>query len=94
MSTFDFSTAEGILDFIGFLIKVGVLVEPTLVSIWHDWTDKKITAEEAEAAAADKFAALRAGLADPHGDAQKLNAAEDDKLRAKFPPADKEEPKT
>ena len=82
---FDFSSPNGILDFVGFLIKLGLIVEPAIVNIWNDWSNKKITAEEADAAAGGKFSAMAAALTDPHGDAQKLNAVEDAKLDQKFP---------
>jgi len=82
---FDFSTSGGILDFIGFLIKLGLIVEPTLVGIYNDWKNGKITAEEADAAAGGKFSAMATALTNPHGDAQALNAAEDAKLNEKFP---------
>lgn len=84
--SFDFSTSSGILDFIGFLIKLGLIIEPTIVGIYNDWKNGTITAEEADAAAGGKFSAMMAGLTDPHGDAQKLNAVEDAKLAAKFDP--------
>ena len=83
---FDFGTPEGILNFIGFLIKIGILIEPAIVNAWKDWTDGKTTAAEAMAAADGKLAAMMAALADPKGDAAKLNAVEDAKLDAKFPP--------
>lgn len=82
---FDFGSVEGVLAFISFLIKVGGIIEPAIANIVKDWEDKKTTAEEADAAAGGKFSAMVAALADPHGDAAKLNAAEDAKLDAKFP---------
>ena len=88
MGAFDFSSPDGVLNFIGLLIKIGGLIEPAIESIWNDWNNKKITTEEADAQAGGKFTAMAAALADPHGDAAKLNAAEDAKLAAKFDTSD------
>ena len=75
-----------VVDVLTLIAKFVEILEPVIAGIVRDWQSGKITAEEADAAAAGKFTAMLAALADPHGDAAKLNTAEDAKLDAKFPP--------
>jgi hypothetical protein len=73
------------LDILKLLAQFVEILEPGVASIVQDWQQGNIDAQRADDQAAGKFTAMAAALSDVQGDAAKLDAEEDAKLKEKFP---------
>jgi hypothetical protein len=72
-------------DFLAWLVKFGLTtVEPLVAQAIEDWSNNKITAEEADAVAEGKFSAMLADLQDPRAESAKLDAETEKMLHDKF----------
>lgn len=82
-----FSSVDDVLKFVKFLIDIGVPLANWVADVVRDWSDDKITAEEADAIAEGKFSAMMA-LPDPR-DASKARGEETmRRLKEKFDVSD------
>lgn len=80
-------------DALTIALKLIEILEPAVASVVKDWSDGKITAEEADAVAGGKFSRMVAALSDPKAETDALDAATEAALEQKFAPgAAKEEP--
>lgn len=80
-------------QFLMWLIQFGFTsVEPFVAQAIEDFKNDKITAEEADAAAAGKFTAMLTALADPRAESTKLDAETEKALHDKFDHTDAAKP--
>lgn len=73
-----------VTDVLALALKLIEILEPTIASVVKDWSDGKITAEEADAAAEGKFSRMALALADPQAETDVMDAATEVALAKKF----------